>query len=155
MSEILSINCNKEFYDEFYNKNKNHSTDCGFDLFCPNDLVIPAKSLSNKVNLEVKCKLDRISNCMITSVGYKLYPRSSMGSKTPLRLSNSTGVVDPSYRGNLMAIVDNNSDKDYLIKRGDRLVQVVSFTGNPITCIFVDYLDKTIRGDGGLGSTGK
>ena len=47
-----------------------------------------------------------------TPCGYYLYPRSSTGSKTPLRLSNSIGVIDSGYRGNLIACFDNI---DYLL----------------------------------------
>ena len=38
-----------------------------------------------------------------------------MGGKTPLRLSNSIGLVDPNYTGELIAIVDNNTDTDYVL----------------------------------------
>ena len=43
---------------------------------------------------------------------YYLYPRSSMGSKTPLRLSNSVGIIDAGYRGNIIGVVDNISDRE-------------------------------------------
>ena len=148
----LNILCDSKFYDEFYNNKSIRLTDCGFDLFCPRDMVISANSISNKINLEIKCALLRPEG---VSMGYKLYPRSSMGSKTPLRLSNSVGIIDPDYRGFLMAIVDNNSNKDYAIKKGDRLFQIVTFDGNAINCKFVESLNDTERGVNGLGSTGR
>ena len=89
---------------------------------------------------------------------YKLYPRSSMGSKTPLRLSNQIGVIDSGYRGNLMACTDNISDKEYTINKYDRLLQIVAFTGEPIIVKMVnsiDELDSTKRGSDGFGSTGR
>ena len=46
-------------------------------------------------------------------VGYYLYSRSSTGSKTPLRLSNSVGIIDSGYRGNIKACFDNINNSDF------------------------------------------
>ena len=86
--------------------------------------------------------------------GYYLYPRSSL-SKTPLRLANSVGIIDSSYRGEIMAAVDNISEKDFEIKQGQRLFQLCSPTLEPINYIITDNLSETKRGEGGFGSTGK
>ena len=48
-----------------------------------------------------------------------------MGGKSPLRLCNSIGLVDREYTGELFVCVDNIDDKDYVIKKNDRLVQLV------------------------------
>ena len=91
-------------------------------------------------------------------IPFKLYPRSSMGSKTPLRLANSVGVVDSGYRGHLMACIDCHGEENYLISEYDRLLQIVAFSGRPIFVKLVEHyndLDVTIRGKGGFGSTGK
>jgi dUTPase len=102
-----------------------------------------------------------------------LLPRSSTGKNTPLRLSNSMGVIDKGYRGNIKAYVDNvdspvdyeevetgDSKKihedSYTIKQFDKLFQVVSYTGNPIKVELVNELEelsKTTRGENGFGST--
>ena len=166
---ILNIKCDVDLYNEFYKledySNYTKKSDCGFDLFCPDDITIPAKSLSNKIDLKIICSLMSIPESAIYDfyldknkykyVGYKIYPRSSMGSKTPLRLSNSVGIIDPEYRGNIMILLDNHSDQDYKIQRGDRLVQIVSFSGEPIACCYAETLNKTSRGTGGFGSTGR
>ena len=76
--------------------------DSGFDLFCPTTMNL-GPGLSHKINHGVKCSMTfNKAPC-----GYYLYPRSSMGSKTPLRLSNSIGLIDSGYRGNITAVVDN------------------------------------------------
>ena len=76
--------------------------DAGFDLFCPISEIVRSKT-SIWVDMQVKaaafthdepCKACR-------PVSYYMYPRSSI-SKTPLRLSNSVGVIDSGYRGNLI-----------------------------------------------------
>jgi deoxyuridine 5'-triphosphate nucleotidohydrolase len=86
---------------------------------------------------------------------YMVFPRSSMGAKTPLRLGNSIGLIDKDYRGSIMLILDNISDKDYLVETGSRLVQIVAFDGEPFGFDLVDQLNDTERGSCGIGSTGK
>ena len=91
-----------------------------------------------------------------------LLPRSSTGAKTDLRLSNSVGIIDSGYRGELCALLDNvNSDADNNeqnnLKRFQRNFQIVSFTGYPIHVTLVNKeedLGGTERGEGGFGSTG-
>ena len=78
-----------------------------------------------------------------------------MGAKTPLRLSNSMGLIDAGYRGNIIALVDNLSETDYKVMPGSRLVQLVSPVADPITFQVVNSLSETSRGTGGLGSTGQ
>ena len=108
-----------------------------------------------KVNTQVKTAMYYDS----IPCGFYLYPRSSTGSKTPLRLANSVGVIDSGYRGNCIAVFDNNTDDSYNITRGDRLVQICA--GNllhPIYPIIVDTpeeLGSSSRGSGGFGSTGR
>lgn len=87
---------------------------------------------------------------------YMIFPRSSMGARTPLRLGNSIGLVDKDYRGNLKLCLDNLSDEPFTVEQGTRLVQLVRFGGEPFHGFeLVDILDETSRGAGGFGSTGK
>jgi dUTP pyrophosphatase len=81
-------------------------------------------------------------------------PRSSIA-KTPLRLSNSIGLIDGGYRGEIMAAVDNIKNEDYTVEPGQRLFQLVAMDGSPIHFELVDDLSDTTRGSGGFGSTGK
>ncbi|MBL6964583.1 MAG: dUTP diphosphatase, partial [Bacteroidetes bacterium] len=85
---------------------------------------------------------------------YLLMPRSSIA-KTPLRLSNSIGLIDGGYRGEIMAAVDNIKNEDYTVEPGQRLFQLVAMDGSPIHFELVDELSHTTRGSGGFGSTGK
>ena len=89
------------------------------------------------------------------NVSYYMYPRSSMGSRTPLRLSNSVGIIDAGYRGNLCAYVDNIKTQPYTINSGDRLFQICSPNLEAIQFSIVNQLSDTQRGDGGFGSTGR
>ena len=151
--------------------------DAGFDLFMPDSLLVPLKSFSNILKLGIKCAMYHYSAegglktfcyggeqiqesfATFTPCAFYLYPRSSMGAKTPLRLSNSVGIIDSGYRGELGAIVDNVMDVSYEINKGDRLVQICPPNLEyPMKVYIVDdisLLGYTDRGTGGFGSTGK
>jgi dUTP pyrophosphatase len=85
----------------------------------------------------------------------KIVPRSSIGMKTGLRLSNSVGVIDADYRGEIGVLYDNFSDSDYEIKAGDRIAQMWVEPVYNFKPIEVSNLPDTERGSGGFGSTGK
>jgi len=80
-------------------------------------------------------------------------PRSSI-SKTPLRLSNSIGLIDAGYRGEIMAAVDNIKSESITVSPGQRLFQLVAMDGSPIHFQLSNELSDTSRGKGGFGSTG-
>jgi dUTP pyrophosphatase len=89
-------------------------------------------------------------------VGYFLYPRSSTGTKTPLRLANSIGIIDAGYRGNYIAAFDNIRDSVFTVDRLQRLVQICPPNLTyPMRVELVEELEQTERGAGGFGSTGK
>ena len=123
--------------------------DSGLDLFCPETITIqPGETI--KINLQIKCEaIEGDSN-----LSYYLYPRSSI-IKTPLRLSNSVGIIDSGYRGDIIACVDNIKNVPYEIKQGDRLFQICAGDLSPFEYILVDDLSNTRRGSGGFGSTGR
>ena len=135
-----------------YSIRKNFTTDAGLDLYCPETIVVPPRSQA-KIDFKINCEMVIESK----DVGYILAPRSSIV-KTPLRMSNSIGVIDQSYRGSIMAFVDNISDMEYTINKDDRLFQIILPSLEPFNielCECVDDLSTTTRGSGGFGSTGK
>lgn len=87
-----------------------------------------------------------------------IFPRSSVR-KTNLQLSNSVGVVDSGYRGEIQATfnkiqgIDNVERDSY--KVGDRICQIMIIPYPPIQFEEVEELNNTERGEGGFGSTGK
>lgn len=142
-----------EYYKD-YTKNNSTRFDSGLDVLCPNDMIVPPKAISYKIPLGIKCQPQYNDNI---PRGYFVLPRSSMGSKTPLRQSNSIGLIDYGYRGELMLVVDNLSDKEYKIEKNARLCQIVSYDASPITVHTVnspDEFKESKRGEGGFGSTG-
>lgn len=151
MTSQLIIETENKYLEDSYFNNFHFKGDSGFDLYCPESLIVPANSMSFKINLQIKTQLSTNGN----DTGYMLLPRSSTGSKTPLRLSNSVGIIDASYRGFVMAVVDNVSNVDFKIDKGDRLFQIVPFHGNGIEKVTLGKVSQTERGEGGFGSTGK
>lgn len=81
-------------------------------------------------------------------------PRSSIGVKTPLRMSNSIGVIDAKYTGEIHACYTNMSDEAYIIHEGDRIAQLVVHDIHLPTVELVDDFEETERGSNGFGSTG-
>lgn len=84
-----------------------------------------------------------------------IYPRSSMGTKTSLRLANSVGVIDAEYRDEIKIIYTNIGSEAYTIHQGDRIAQM-SIEASPIARFNLVKDVKTIGEDrgGGFGSTG-
>jgi dUTP pyrophosphatase len=85
-----------------------------------------------------------------------VFPRSSVRN-FPLIMSNSVGVIDSGYRGEVM-VTFNLTSKEWfsdLYKVGDRIAQLVIMPVPLIEYMIVDELSETERGTGGHGSTGK
>ena len=81
-----------------------------------------------------------------------VFPRSSIR-KTDLILSNSVGVIDSGYRGEIQATFKRSGVYAYAV--GDRIGQIMIIPHPPIEFEEADELSDTERGDGGFGSTGK
>ena len=144
--------------------------DAGFDLMCPlGNHIVPGNAVSKKINFEVKISCwknvdgpaggeKNIGEGQVMPVTVLMMPRSSTGSKTPLRLANSVGVIDSGYRGPIIGVFDNLKCDDHLVSGKTRLCQLMTRTDMPITVKLVDSLEElgvvTRRGEGGFGSTG-
>ena len=81
-----------------------------------------------------------------------LLPRSGVGSRHGLRLRNTEGLIDPDYRGPVVAFLTVESNLDFEI--GDRLLQMRIVQVPDTELVRVDQLGDTERGAGGFGSTG-
>ena len=150
--QTVIINENdEELKKKYANHNVNYMKDVGVDLFMPEKIEVPGKAKSFKVGTGIKCT--GVRNNQRSS--YMIFPRSSMGAKTPLRLCNSIGLVDPEYTGELLLFVDNMSDEPYEIKKGDRLVQLVGPSHEFPRVILVEKLKITDRNTNGIGSSGR
>lgn len=125
-----------------------HETDACADLFIAENTTIPAHTMSTMLRTGVHIALPENWVALI-------FPRSSIGSKTPLRLSNSVGIIDEEYRGPLGVLYDNVSDSDVTFKQGDRIAQMLVMPSYKFKGKQVTELPPSSRGEGGFGSTGK
>jgi dUTP pyrophosphatase len=89
-------------------------------------------------------------------VGYEaqVRPRSGLAIKKGITVLNSPGTIDADYRGEIMVILINLSNEDFIVKTGDRIAQMVIASHEQADWKLVENLDDTERGAGGFGSTG-
>ena len=157
MKYILRIIPNNEEIGNIY-KNHNHYNegDSGVDLFSSENIIIKSGE-TKKIKFDISCEMIQVdeNNDYIKNVSYFLMPRSSIV-KTPLRMSNSLGLIDAHYQNNILAVVDNIKKEDYSIEKYTRLFQITTGDLTPISKIEVveEFLDKSRNRGGGFGSTG-
>ena len=83
-----------------------------------------------------------------------VFPRSSAGVKRHLQLANTAGVIDSSYRNEILMAITNTGDTDQIIHHGERIAQMILLPYIHYDILEVDELSETVRGLGGFGSTG-
>ena len=85
----------------------------------------------------------------------QIRPRSGLAAKNEISVLNTPGTVDSDYRGEIKVIIYNHGNNDFLINNGDRIAQMILAPITKMELVETDNLPKTIRGEGGFGSTGK
>ena len=125
---------------------KQHELDIGYDLHSSVDIKLASK----KVTL-VKTS---ISISLPKDVGGFVLPRSGLSSNHLITLINSPGLIDPGYTGELIVPLINHGEKNYKIKRGDRIAQLVFINVQNIEFEVVNNHIDSERSDKGFGSTG-
>lgn len=89
-------------------------------------------------------------------LGYEaqIRPRSGLALRHGIGLVNSPGTIDSDYRGEIGIIVINWGSEPFMIRKGDRVAQLVLSRIYQAVPLEVEKLDDTSRGDGGFGHTG-
>lgn len=82
-------------------------------------------------------------------------PRSGLAFKHGVTCLNSPGTVDADYRGEVKVILVNLGEEDVVIRRGERIAQLVISPVVQAAWAEVETLEETVRGAGGFGSTGR
>ena len=122
-----------------------HDSDIGYDISASDNVTLK----SNEVTL---VKTGIAINLPYQCAGFVL-PRSGLSTKYKITLINSPGLIDPGYTGELLVPLINHADRDYDIKIGDRIAQLVLINTNNVDFKIVDSLPETDRSSGGFGST--
>lgn len=81
-------------------------------------------------------------------------PRSGLALKHGITVLNTPVTIDADYRGEVMVLLINFSNEDFVINDGERIAQMVIARHEQGEFIEVDELDETERGEGGYGHTG-
>lgn len=82
-------------------------------------------------------------------------PRSGMAINHSIGILNSPGTIDSDYRGEIKIILFNFGEEDFIIKRGERIAQLIISKVYRAVLNQIDELNTTGRGSGGFGHTGK
>ena len=128
------------------NNNAWATGDSGYDIFCVEDVTIPARGTT-------------VAPVGITvadiSPGYwfRIEPRSGLGFKH--NIQPHLGVIDNQYRGDLGVKLYNFSDKDVTIEKGKAVAQFVVYPLIQPVCEWADEVEESDRGASGFGSSGK
>ena len=85
----------------------------------------------------------------------QIRPRSGLAAKNNISVLNTPGTVDSDYRGELKVILFNHGNVDFFINNKDRIAQMILTPVIKMNLEETDDLPKTVRGEGGFGSTGK
>ena len=152
-SSLLSVNI-KKLDDWATIPVKSSDFAAGFDLFaCPdNHDGKPIASILPGMSAKIRTGI-----AMSIPKGYfgAIYARSGLASKKGLRPANCVGVIDSDYRGEIIVVLYNDSDRTQIVAPKDRIAQIIiSPYAQNAELVEVNELDDTVRGDGGFGSTG-
>ena len=85
----------------------------------------------------------------------QIRPRSGLAAKNNISVLNTPGTIDSDYRGELKIIIFNHSNHDFIVNNDDRVAQMVLTPVAKMELKEANELPKTLRGEGGFGSTGK
>lgn len=122
-----------------------HASDIGYDISASEHVTLKSSEVT-LVNTGIAINLPQ--QC----AGFVL-PRSGLSTKHKITLINSPGLIDPGYTGELLVPLINHGSKDYEIKAGDRIAQLVLVNTHGVDFKVVDSLPETDRSSGGFGST--
>lgn len=119
----------------------------GLDLYSAEDKIIKKKSFAT-VRTGIIIEIPK---------GYEaqIRPRSGLAKNYGIGILNSPGTIDADYRGEIMVILFNFLNKDFKIKKGERIAQIVFSPITKIEWVEVKKLNKSKRNEGGFGHTGK
>lgn len=116
----------------------------GFDLSSAYDCVVPARGMRL---VKTDLRLELPSGCY-----GRVAPRSGLAVKHGIDVG--AGVIDEDYRGNVGVVLFNHSDADFVVRKGDRVAQLICQRIFYPRLEEAEALTVTKRGDEGFGSTG-
>jgi len=116
----------------------------GYDLYSTDKIIIPS---THRALVGTG-----VAILMPNGVYGRVAPRSGLAVKHGIQVG--AGVVDPDYTGEVMVVLFNHGDKDFEVKKGDRIAQLILEKCETPRVEEIGVLEETDRGSGGFGSTG-
>lgn len=123
-----------------------HATDAGADLVAVGQHIVPARGRAT-IPTGIAVELPK------GKVGL-VHPRSGLASKKGITVLNTPGTIDSGYRGELMVILYNTTDEDFVVEQGERIAQFVVQNYDYVDFVEATELSDADRGTNGFGSTG-
>ena len=130
----------------------------------PEYSTMHAAGLDLRANLQEEVELEPLERKLIPTglfielpVGFEaqIRPRSGLALKKGITVLNSPGTIDADYRGEIQIILINLSTEKFVIQHGERIAQMIIAAHEVAVWEKVEFLEDTIRGEGGFGHTGK
>jgi len=140
MSEL----CVKKLVEDAIIPTRGSTHAVGYDLYSVEDCCVPHNS-RHLVGTGISIVLP-------VNVYGRVAPRSGLAVKHGIQVG--AGVIDPDYTGEVKVVLFNQGDKDFEIKKGDRIAQLVLERCETPSVREVQSIEETVRGSGGFGSTG-
>ena len=123
---------------------RSHPTDAGLDLYARQDKRVPAHG-SALFDTGVHIELPHNTVGML---------RSKSGLNTRHGIT-TTGTIDEGFSGSIVVNMQNHSDNDYFVQKGDKITQLLVVPCLYVDVVLADEIKGGERGDKGFGSTGK
>lgn len=133
------------------------------------DILLPEYATQGSSGLDIRAAVDSMLTISAGKVGLvptnirveipegfeiQMRPRSGLAAKYGIGILNSPGTIDSDYRGEIKVILFNFGNEDFIIKRGDRIAQMVITKIFRANFIESNALNESKRNDGGFGHTG-
>lgn len=128
--------------------------------------IMPERKTKGAVGFDCYAREEKmvVAPCVIP-LGFKMeipegyhaeiYPRSSTGLNSLLRMANSVGIIDCDFRGEVGFIGESQNGNIVKIEKGQRIAQLIIKKNEDVEFVEVDELSETERGEDGYGSSGK
>ena len=131
------------------------------------DAIIPTRGSDRSVGYDLYSVVDTVVPCQagnaLVATGLaitlppgcygRVAPRSGLAVKHCINVG--AGVIDPDYTGEVKVVLFNHGEKDFEVKKGDRIAQLVLEKCETPLIEEISIVEDTERGSGGFGSTGK
>jgi dUTP pyrophosphatase len=133
------------------------------------DLELPAYMTANSAGMDICAALEGDEVLLpgerrLISAGIEIElprgyeaqvrPRSGLAVKNGVTVLNTPGTIDADYRGEIKVLIINHGGDPFVVKRGDRIAQMIVNPVSRVSWDLAEDLDETTRGKGGFGHTG-